>query len=67
MSSVWDPDSEFTHLFIGILLASLLEKLVILLIVNIANTLKEEQREDILLITSGINLAAQTNCCTPKE
>ena len=65
MSTFRNTDCQLCSLHLSILIASFCSKALELFIVNITNAFKEQQRKDILFVSSCIYLSTQTSGCTP--
>ena len=59
-------DGRLLNHHVSIVLTTLFHIIVVLLIANVADALKEHQRKDIVLVGCGIYLTTKVNSCLPE-
>ena len=67
MGTIGDADDKVLALCSSKIFTALAYELAILLVIHIRDALEEQQREDVLFVTSCINLATQTCSRSPEE
>ena len=67
MGTCWYLNSEVFNLHSSIFCAAFAKKAFILLVVYITDAFEEQKWENVLLVSSGINLTTKAGCSVPKE